>query len=126
MKIYASQETHSWIDSFLGKDLWVLCNVCNWRDTYVKLVSVYPSPWEDLPITMIEYNECPKRLIDVCLKDTALYTSDDLSYVNRYFSADTTIDRGLDWFLNNYSMVTPPDVISTEELLEIIGDVIDS
>lgn len=123
MKIYASQETHSWIDNFLGKDLWVLCNVDDWHDTYVKLLSVYPSPWEDLPITMISFNECDKRLIDVCFKDTYQCTSDYFSYINNHFSA--TIDRGLDWFLNNYSMVTPPEAISTEELLEIIGDVID-
>jgi hypothetical protein len=130
MKIYASQETSSdWVEKYAGMDLWVrVYNPQYDQESYVKIRSIYPSPWDDLDMDFVSYSECSTHLIDLCLKESEKYTWNDIGYMDaaKFYKTSSVVERGLDWFKSHYTLIIPTDAMTTEELLEIIGGAIHS
>ena len=110
-------------------DLWVrVYDSLYDHEQYVRILSIYPSPFEDLDGDFVSYNECSTHLIDICLKESEKRTWNDIGYLDaaKFYRPSSVVERGLDWFNTNYTLVTPIDAMTTEELLEIIGEAIDS
>ena len=75
---------------------------------------------------MIKYDHIPAKFIDICLKDPNRWTLLEEGYYNqlRYqyaaHKSPFTEIRGLNCFLDTFELVTPIEMMTTEELESII------
>lgn len=121
MKIYASKRRPNDFTKFVGKGIWVRCYDGGWsKSAYVNLLKIYPADW-DPSVTMIQYKEIFVDIIETA--DSNLISWQQANSVRQFRdrnSFDFTMDRGLDYFLEEYTFVVPYDVMTDEEMRDQI------
>lgn len=121
MKIYASKCRSNDFTKFVGKDVWVSCYNLDWsKSSYVNLLKIYPADW-DPSVTMIRYKEIFVDILEVA--DSNLISWQQAHSVRQFRdrnSFDFTMDRGLDYFLEEHTFVVPYDVLSDEDMRDEI------
>lgn len=128
MKIYARTErlndTESLIRKFAGKDVWVKMYDRSWcEDYYCKFIKVFLyEEDESHSFEMVRFNAIRARIVELDTKDGVSWQAlTSLEHTRDYNEVNCSIDRGLDYFITEHSFVTPMQVLTNEELNDILN-----
>lgn len=127
MKIYARtdrpNDTESLIRKFAGKDIWVKMYDSGWsEDYYCKFRKVFLYEDESHSFEMVTFNAIRARIVELDTKGEISWQAlTSLEHTRDYNVVNSSNDRGLDYFITEHSFVTPMQVLTDEELNDILN-----
>ena len=127
MKIYARTErfndTESLIRKFAGKNIWVKMYDSSWHeDYYCKFIKVFLYEDESHSFEMVRFNAIRARIVELDTKDGVSWQAlTSLEHIRDYNVVNSSDDRGLEYFISEHSFVTPLQVLTDEELNDILN-----
>lgn len=127
MKIYARTErfndTESLIHKFVGKNIWVKMYDSGWsEDFYCKFIKIFLYEDESHSFEMVRFSSIRARIVELDTKGGVSWQAlTSLEHTRDYNEVNSSIDRGLDYFISEHSFVTPIQVLTDEELNDILN-----
>ena len=127
MKIYARTErlndTESLIRKFAGKNIWVKMYDSGWSaDFYCKFINVFLYEDESHSFEMVRFSTIRANMVELDTEGGVSWQAiNSLEHIRDYNVVHSSIDRGLDYFITEHSFVTPLQVLTDEELNDILN-----
>ena len=127
MKIYARTErpndAESLIRKFAGKDIWVKMHDSGWHeDYYCKFIRVFLYEDESHSFEMVRFSAIRAKIVELGTQPGVSWQdTSSLEHTRDYNKVNSSIDRGLEYFISEHTFVTPIQALTDEELNDILN-----